>query len=426
MTLNTTSARASGSHGKGVLSVALCVLAMIFEGFDLQAPGITMPVLTAAFDMTPNERALFLSMSTFGLMVGSLIGGRLSDWIGRKWVLIGSIALFGALSVVTALSTSVQMLMWARFITGIGFGGALPNLVAIAAESVSLERRSTAVGFLLAGPGIGGGLASLVAALASGPNQWPLVYYIGGLGPLLLVVPTLALFLPNYRVVRSTPDGITRPSSIPNILFGEGRAARTAAIWLGFFTILLVLFLLLGWLPSLLISRGLSRPDASLAQVAFNLSAIPGTILTGLLFDRFPKRTILLVFAATAAALAFLAASPGSFGIAVLAAFLAGATVTGAQAIIYALAPSCYPTVGRGTGMGFGVAVGRFGSAAGPLLAGSLIGAGQSPTRVLATLLPIVCVAGAAAMFAAWSMQRKSSEGIAGQPLEKSTAKISA
>lgn len=52
------------------------------------------------------------------------------------------------------------------------------------------------------------------------------------------------------------------------------------------------------------------------------------------------------------------------------------------------------------------MAVGRFGSAAGPLLAGFFVGIGQTPTQVIATMLPIIGIAGAAAAFVGWSTQR--------------------
>lgn len=384
--------------------MALCCLAIICEGFDLQAPGVTAPALATLFRLSPHTRGLFLSASTFGMMFGAVIGGVVSDRIGRKWVLIGSIAIFGALSWLTALATDVPMLIAARFLTGIGLGGALPNLVAIVVESTGAQRRNTAVGFLLAGPPIGGALVSMVAAAASRPEQWTLVYYVGGLVPLLLVAPVLAFFLPNVRVARQAAGRAgNRIGQAVTVLFGEGRAARTVATCIGLFCILLVLYLLLGWLPSLLVGRGLSRPQASLVQMAFNLASIAGSILAGTALDNARHRSaaVLGVFIVAGVAVALLAASPRSIAFALVLGAAVGTAVTAAQTVIYALAPGCYPRSGRGTGMGFCVAVGRFGSAGGPLLAGALVGSGQSPAQVLAALLPIIAIAGAAAAFVA-------------------------
>jgi AAHS family 3-hydroxyphenylpropionic acid transporter len=405
--------------GRAVLTVAMCCLLTMTEGLDLQAPGLTLPVLGPLFKISTTEKILFLpvsgwflSISTFGLMIGAAIGGRLSDLIGRKWVLIVSAALFGLFSLCTALSGSVHMLMTMRFLTGLGLGGALPNLIALSAESVSAARRHTAIGFLYGSMPAGGGVASLIVAFASAPSQWPVVYLAGGVAP-LVIVPLLMFILPNHkpaqRQAQTTTDGVFRA------LFGEGRALRTVLLWIGFFCGLLIMYLLLGWLPSLMRGRGLTPPQASIVQVAFNGFGALGSILTGLLLDR-GRRAIstAVVFAATAAALAYLAGAPSAFVFAVLAGGLAGATVSGVQATLYALAPSCYPTRIRGTGVGFAVAVGRLGSAAGPILGGLLIGAGHSAQQVLMTLVPIIAVSAVGAILVA-VMARESGEAAAVQ-----------
>ena len=386
--------------GRALLTVALCCVVAMMEGIDLQAPGLTVPVLGKLFNMSPNDKGLFLSMSTFGLMIGAAIGGRLSDLIGRKWVLILSATLFGLFSLATAAATSGQMLLILRFATGVGLGGALPNVIALAAENVGLDKRHTAIGFLYASMPTGGGGASLISTFASAPSQWPVVYLVGGIAP-LLVVPLLIFILPNTKPAARTAE------SAPNIgvfhaLFGEGRAVRTLLLWFGFFLALMIMYLLLGWLPSLMRGRGLTGAQASAVQVAFNWVGALGSITTGLLLDRGRKTiTVAVVFAATAAALAYLAGIPGEFGLALIAGALVGATISGTQAVLYSLAPSCYPTEVRGTGVGFAVAVGRFGSAAGPILAGVLIGAGRSSEQVVMYLVPIIAVAAVAAILVA-------------------------
>jgi len=401
-------AEARAGH-RSFLTVALCCLAAVCEGFDLQAPGVTAPALRGVFSMTPSQTGYFLSMSTFGMMLGALIGGRLSDRIGRKWVLTGSVATFGLFSLATAFSTTTELLYWTRFATGLGLGAALPNLVALSVESVPPERRSTAVGIMLAGPPIGGALASLVAALAATPEQWTWVYYAGGFVPLAFVVPLLAMFLPRDRVMaQSASLPIDPTSGTIQTLFGDGRAMRTLAVWLGLFSILLVLFVLLGWLPTLMVDKGLARSEASLVQMVFNLSAIPGSILSGMALDFALRRrmhaALVSAFVAALGAIVLLAYGPVSAGVMLVAAACAGVSVIGAQTIIYALAPRCYSQSGRGTGMGFGVAIGRFGSAGGPLFTGYLVALGLSSAQVLMTLLPIGALAGAAALFIAVSL----------------------
>ena len=166
-------------------------------------------------------------------------------------------------------------------------------------------------------------------------------------------------------------------------------------LWSGFFLALLTMYLLLNWLPSLLISRGVARADASWVQMAFNIGGVVASIVVGRLMDRSRRGVVISVtFAATVLALSALAGAPTVFVVLLLVGALVGATVSGTQTILYAMAPSAYPAHMRGTGVGSAVSVGRFGSAAGPLLAGVLLSAGQSSAQVIFILAPIILVAG--------------------------------
>jgi AAHS family 3-hydroxyphenylpropionic acid transporter len=404
-----TSPKTAGG-GRAAWIVAFCCLASMGEGFDLQAPGVTMPVLAPLFHLATGEgggfiggffsqKSLFLSMSTFGLMLGAMIGGRASDLIGRKWVTVISVALFAGLSAVTARSTSADMLLWARFFTGLGLGGALPNLIAIATESVSPGRRNTAVGFLYASMPTGGALVSLSSYAFANPEHWRTIYYLGGLVP-LLAIPGLILGVP--RLKAAAHERVPKPS-VGLALFGEGRAGRTLILWLCFLFALITQYILLSWLPTLLISKGLPRPDASIVQIGFNVFGAMGSVATGILIDR-PGRptTTALVFLAGIAALAILAVAPASLGVSVIVGSLVGCAISGTQTIVYALAPGAYPTRVRGTGVGFAVAAGRIGAATGPLLAGAIIGSGAGPAKVLGLMVPLMVLAG----LCAWHISR--------------------
>jgi AAHS family 3-hydroxyphenylpropionic acid transporter len=389
--------------------VAFCCLAAMGEGVDLQAPGVTLPVLGPLFHLASGEgfvagffsqKSLFLSISTFGLMIGAMIGGRASDLVGRKWVTVVSVALFGLLSALTGRSTSVEMLLWTRFLTGLGLGGALPSLIALAAETVAPRRRNTAVGCLYASMPAGGALVSLSSYAFANPGHWPYIYYLGGLVP-ALALPGLILGLPNLP-----PASSQRAASKPSIslaLFGEGRAGRTSVLWLCFFCALVTQYIILGWLPTLLIAKGLTRPEASIVQIGFNAFSAMGSVVTGILIDR-PSRatTTALVYLGAILALSALAAAPASLGLSLAVISLVGVTIGGTQTIAYALAPGVYPTPVRGTGVGFAVAAGRFGAAIGPLLAGAIMGAGAGAIGVLGVMVPLMVVAGVCA----WRISR--------------------
>ncbi len=107
-------------------------------------------------------------------------------------MLIACVLIFGVFSVATAHVWSLESLLLARLLTGIGLGGALPNLIALSAESVDERARATAVSLMYCGVPLGGALAAVVGLLDVG--RWQTVFYVGGLAP-LLVAPLLGRYL---------------------------------------------------------------------------------------------------------------------------------------------------------------------------------------------------------------------------------------
>ncbi|MCV5209477.1 MFS transporter, partial [Escherichia coli] len=69
-----------------------------------------------------------------GLTAGALLCGPLSDRFGRKRVIELCVFLFGALSLASAFSPDLQTLVFLRFLTGLGLGGAMPNTITITSE----------------------------------------------------------------------------------------------------------------------------------------------------------------------------------------------------------------------------------------------------------------------------------------------------
>jgi AAHS family 3-hydroxyphenylpropionic acid transporter len=379
----------------GVLTVALCCTVSIIEGFDLQSAGVAAPRLAPALGLNPGQLGLFFSSSTFGLMCGAIIGGRLSDYYGRKAILLISVAWFGFMSIATGFSSGFMALLLTRFLTGVGLGGALPNLLALVAENTTSKHRSSAIATLYAGLPTGGAIASIVTFLDKDPASWRMIFFIGGIAP-LVVVPLLYWVLPDSK--RLHPDSHASKPPVTQALFGKNRSSTTLLLWVGFLLGLLVFYLLLNWLPSLLVSRGLSRPDSSLVQLAFNVAGAIGSVATGAIMDvRSKWLTTVAAFAASIIAILALAVAPADLIVLIAAGAAVGATISASQMVLYSLAPSCYPTVVRGTGVGAAVAIGRVGSALGPLLAGVLIGAGQSNSQVMVSILPILAISGVAA-----------------------------
>lgn len=231
---------------------------------------------------------------------------------------------------------------------------------------------------------LGGAMAALTGVLGVG-GDWRLIFYLGGVAP-ILVAGLLALLLRESPVVRhASADG---SDSAVSGLFAQGRATATLLIWLSSFFTLAVLYMLLNWLPSLLVSLGYDRVQAGYVQILFNLGGAAGSILTGWLLDR--ARPALLVLGTYLGMLVFLAALGlvQRFDLLLLAGAGAGFCAIGAQLLLYALAPGLYPARIRATGVGATVAAGRLGSMAGPLVAGQVLALGLGGSAVLLAAVP--------------------------------------
>lgn len=386
---------ASGGSLRGKLaasSLPVCFAIATLEGFDLQAAGVAAPALGPDLGLSPRQLGLFFSAATFGLILGAVIGGRVSDLKGRRATLLLSVFLFGAFSILTALAWDDTSLIAFRFLTGLGLGGALPSLLAITAETQAPDRRAGAVAILYAGFPTGGAIAALVSMAGAG-MEWRMVFLIGGLAP-LLIVPFIALL-----AIPRAPSTVAGRGREFARLVDRSAIRVSLLLWSAFALALLVLYLLLNWLPTLLISRGLSPGVAAAAQFAFNAVGALAGLATGAALRRWrTERIVLTAFALLILSLAALAAMPATAAAAVMLSAFAGAAMVSVQALLYAQATAAYPPEIRGTGVGAAVAAGRIGSVVGPLLAGMLIAGGRSAPEVLAFLVPLTLVSGICAV----------------------------
>jgi AAHS family 3-hydroxyphenylpropionic acid transporter len=382
----------------------LCALAAVFEGFDNQAMGVAAPRLALEFALSAGQKGLIFTAATFGLFVGAALGGRAADLFGRRRTLAVSLLLFGVCSFLTAVATGAESLFVARLLTGLGLGGALPNFIALSSEAAHPARRVSSVVLVMAAMPFGGGIAALVALGDRFGWDWRAIFYVGGVAPILLAV--LMLHALPESAAAGVPATAQRIESVPAVLFGSNRAATTLLLWTGFFFTQLVLLLMLNWLPTLIVGMGFSRTEASWMSVCFNFSGALGAIVLGRLHAGARRRLwVVLTYAGMAGALAAVPAVGSNFALAGIACGLAGVFIIGAQLILFALAPLYYSRGIRGTGVGAAVATGRLGSVVGPLFASALLAGGATSALVLLDILPFVVIAGCASFALTWREQ---------------------
>jgi AAHS family 3-hydroxyphenylpropionic acid transporter len=377
------------------LTIALCFGVAVLEGFDIQAIGVAAPKLGPELGLAADKLSWIFTISNVGLVIGAAFGGRLADRWGRKPVFIGSVAAFGLFTVCTALAGTFETLFLARLFTGLGFGAALPNLMAVAAEISPPEKRAATATQMFCGMPLGGASVSLLTQVLPPGFDWRILFYVGGLLPLVLV-PAIWAYMPETLQKNRASDAPQAQVPPGKALFGEGRAWPTLLLWITFFPTLCILYLILNWLPLLATAKGLSPSTAPQASLVFNLASVAGALLFGRVVDKFSAKVPLtFAYVALIGSLVALSGATQHFSI-LLWSGAAGFFLMGANYALYGVAASYYPTAMRGTGSGASIAVGRLGSIAGPYWAGVLLSGGVTAGGVVMYMVPVAAVAGIA------------------------------
>jgi AAHS family 4-hydroxybenzoate transporter-like MFS transporter len=405
------------------LVVLLCFLVVAIDGFDTAAVGFIAPALRREWGVTPAQLSPLFGAGLFGLMVGAFVFGPLSDRIGRKVVLVLTTLFFGLATLASAFSTSIEMLIALRFVTGIGLGGAMPAAITLTSEFCPERRRASLVTLMFCGFTIGSAAAGLAASHIVGAFGWQGLLVLGGVLPVALV-PVLWFLLPEsvrYLVLkgehpeqvaaalrRVAPEadltgaaftGVRKPAQGSPVaqLFRGGLATGTLLIWLTFFMSLLVFYLLSSWLPLLITTAGFSLAHASLMAATLATGGTVGAILIGRLMDRIDPHLVLAgAYLLAGAFVVLLGNATGAPWLLVFAIFGAGFGVAGAQVGVNALAAAYYPTASRGTGVSWANAVGRSGSVLGSMVGGVLLSMGWELSTVFSVAAVPAFVAGAA------------------------------
>ncbi|MFI0469828.1 MFS transporter [Saccharopolyspora sp. 5N102] len=388
-----------------IVWISLLTANLTLEYYDNALFAYVIPAIIedTAFDL--GQIGLIGSAFFGGMIVGALVGGRLSDRFGRRWVLVWSTALYSVGALMTALAPNFELMLVARVITGIGVQAATSALLVYIAEMFPTKSRGRFVSIVTLAFVI---IAPVVALLAfavipnAGPDAWRHLFMWGSVG--LLIAPLVRLLMPESvrwyvirgnigkateiverleaRALRRGP--LSEPQPVPTgpkeltlrrLLANKGVLRTTAVLSAGYFGSTLGLYLFQNWALYALVD-GLEYPEVEAyeIQLIWNVVYVITPVIGLLLMDRVERKT--LVFAAslvTAIPLGVLGVSTNSSAVVVsggLAGIVTGLVVT----VYYAYIPEVMPTNARGLGSGIIMSMGKFGGAASGVLGAAVYG----------------------------------------------------
>ncbi len=397
------------------LIVALCLFLNMLDGFDITAMAVVASAVSVELELTPDRLGWIFSFALAGMMAGAMLLAPVSDVIGRRSMIIISVALVGVSILFTANATTLTEFIVLRFISGMGAGAMLACQATLAAEYSPEKYRAASVGVVTSGYPLGAMLTSVVAGYIMPDYGWRGMFWFGGTLTVAMVVVAYLLIPESlkYLFERRPDNALERVNAIlkklkkdtiaamPDIAVGAERPrggiignmlklvstreragrltlrAGTLILWTAFFLCFSTLYFLMSWIPKLMDDSGYDAAVGRNAFFLFNLGGVMGIYLIGYLSTRWKLTNLVFLLSfSSAVGMVVFALAPNQLNLLLGLILVIGILQQGGFTGLYATAAKLYPTEIRSTGIGWAIGLGRSGAVAGPAIAGYLIAAG--------------------------------------------------
>src|SRR5215475_3710610 len=382
--------------------VGITVALNALDGFDVASISFAGPGIRREWGIDQGALGIVLSMEVIGMAIGSLCLGGLADKIGRRRTILGCLALMAlGMFMVPTTHGLVELSVW-RVVTGLGIGGSLAAINAVAAEFSNLRRRDLSVSVMTTGYPLGAVTGGMIAQRLLAAYGWRSVFYLGAVSTSILI-PIVFLFVPEsvHWLTQKRPAGAlesinktlrrfgrdavarlpglsptARPLSIADI-FRPGLLHITIAVTLAYLFHITTFYFVIKWVPNIVADFGFQPSSAAGVLVWANVGGLTGAIVFGALTQKFALRPLTIGSMVIATAMVSLfGITPHDLTKLSMVCAVAGFFVNGAIVGMYALFAQAFPTHVRAFGTGFALGLGRGGSFLAPIIAGYLFQAG--------------------------------------------------
>ena len=229
------------------------------------------------------------------MMIFTLIGGVYADRAGTRSIVGLATILIGILGIGRAFAQDYNQLLCLMFLLGIGSSFLMPNLPKSLGHWFTSRELGLANGVLIAGICLGSGSALMASGVYLSPlvGGWRNVMWCYGLLSIILGVVWLWIF----RECKRFPHDIYLPSE--KFTFREALSVvmHVRDLWLlmaSRFCIIGALIAVIGFLPEILVAKGMTQRLSHLSSSLIYYVNIIGVIAIPLISDKFGRRKIFI------------------------------------------------------------------------------------------------------------------------------------
>src|SRR5580700_9981445 len=167
--------------------IAITVGLNALDGFDVLAISFASPGIAREWGIDRAALGFVLSMELIGMGLGSILLGGVADRVGRRRTLLGCLVVMSTGMIMATRAKGVYDLSVWRVFTGLGIGGMLAAINAVAAEFSNDRRRSLNVSLMAIGYPIGAVVGGSIAALLLKQGDWRMVFEFGAAATALFI-----------------------------------------------------------------------------------------------------------------------------------------------------------------------------------------------------------------------------------------------
>ena len=385
-----------------IAAVAVTIGLNALDGFDVLSISFASPGIAKEWGIDRAALGLVLSMELIGMAIGSILLGGLADKIGRRPTILGCLTVMAiGMFLATTAHDVVSLSIW-RVLTGLGIGGMLAAINAVAAEFSNARRRGVALALMVIGYPIGAALGGTFVSILLKSGDWRVVFEFGAIVtacciPLVwFLIPESIPYLDDKRPpnalekINKTLARLGHPAASalsmllekavnPSItaLFTPAIIATTVIVTAAYFAHMISFYFFIKWIPKIVADLGFNPALAGGVLVWANVGGAIGGAVFGLLTQRFSLKA-LTIGALLIGSLMTVWFGRGAHDLATLSliAAIADFFINGAIVGLYSIFAYAFPTQLRATGTGFAIGIGRGGAALAPFAAGVLFEAG--------------------------------------------------